>query len=230
MEEDIHTTFQPTNLFSQPCHRTEVPLSCPGHTWMGSSCSGNAPQDPAGVKTQPGGSPAQRVSYHPSLGRNEGSEPSRGYSTLFIPPDVCAVAPLEKHLCFQTGSTTSHLSPNQWDLAQHTGIWCSRHSLVFWVQTTFGNSCYLHKNPSVFTCKPIFHSHMVLPRHKCHSTSARPHFNMLTTHIPHLPEQNPPSSAWTKKIPYPSSILSQLPQEQARIWLTWVHACVHWEF
>lgn len=142
---------------------------------------------------------------------------------------LCCGTPGETR-CFQTGSTTSHLSPNQWDLAQHTGIWCSRHSLVFWVQTTFGNSCYLHKNPSVFTCKPIFHSHMVLPRHKCHSTSARPHFNMLTTHIPHLPEQNPPSSAWTKKIPYPSSILSQLPQEQARIWLTWVHACVHWEF
>lgn len=39
--------------------------------------------------------------------RNEGSQPSRNYSTLFIPTDVCAVALLEKHLCVQTGSTVS---------------------------------------------------------------------------------------------------------------------------
>lgn len=168
------------------------------------------------------------VSCQPFSGRNEGSEPSRGYSTPFIPTDACT--PGETPLL---SDRHNHLPPVPKPLRVTPALftWFSRYSLVFCVQTTFGSSCCLHKNPSVFTCKPIFPSHTVLPRHKC------------TTHraAPRLPSHT--SVCWPRtfltfqsktlqaqlglKRYHPSSILSQLPQEQAGIRLTWVHACVH---
>lgn len=83
----------------------------------------------------------------------------------------------------------------------------------------------------------LFPLHTVLLQHKCTKhraifMTAKPRFNMLTVHILYLLKQSTQSkilNAWLgRKRYHPSTILSQLPEEQAdrEIRLTWVHACV----
>lgn len=203
-----HATFQPTNLFSQPCHRTELPLSSLGHTWLGSSCS--APKMHPSILQ---GSCVETASMVGLLLRGcHVIPPQAGMRAVSLPGAIPLYLFLLMSVLRHSWRSTfafRHAQPSPTHpKTSRTYPSTQAHDLLgtAWFsgyRSHLGITAAHTKPPRCSLASPFsphtrrYHGTSA----PCHSAPAKPHFSMLTTRIPCPPEQNPPRSAWTKKIP-----------------------------
>lgn len=227
-----HTTFQPTNLFSQPCHRTEVPLSHLRHISMGSSC-GTPEMHPRILQ----GSCEEGPSLEGLLLRGCHVTPSQaGVRAVSLPGAI----PLQLFLLM---SALWHSQRNTFRHAQPFPT-CPKTSKSYpstlahdFLGTAWFSGYGPHLGIAVAYTKPpqcslaspflpltlCYHgtsAQLIVPFHACQTTLEH------AGHTHSSPSRAKPSKLSLEKIP---SLLHFIPASsgKAGIRLTWVHACVH---